>query len=57
MVFRLFPEPIVPCEAVPHDEAAQDIVRPEDPDNAQREECEGDAECEEGFVVDQPDAD
>ena len=54
MVLRLDPEPVVPCEAVADDEAAQNVVRANDADYAQREEGESDAEGEKRLVVDQP---
>jgi hypothetical protein len=54
MIFRFFPEPIIPCKAVAHDEATQDIVRAEYTDYAQGKEREGYAECKERLVIDKP---
>jgi hypothetical protein len=54
MIFRFFPEPIIPCKAVAHDEATQDIVRAEYTDYAEGKESEGYAKCKEGLVIDKP---
>jgi hypothetical protein len=47
MILRLDPEPVVPSKAIPHDEAAQDIVRADDPNNAKGEEGQSYPESEE----------
>jgi hypothetical protein len=44
MILRLNPEPVVPRERVAHDKATQDVVRPQDTDDAKSQKGEADAE-------------
>lgn len=47
MILRLDPEPVIPGEAVSDNKAAQNVIRADDADHSQREECQGNTESQE----------
>jgi hypothetical protein len=53
VILRLNTKPVIPCEAVADDKAAQDVVRAEYTHYAQGEEGERHSKSQEGFVINQ----
>jgi hypothetical protein len=47
VILRLNPEPVIPCEAVTNNKAAQDVIRANDTDHPEGKERQGNSESQE----------
>jgi hypothetical protein len=51
MVLWLNSEPVIPCEAVAYNKAAQDVIGADDTDHSEGKERQGNSESQEGLVI------